>query len=166
MELILDLDIKKCVGCGACAVACMDQNDFDIRLNQFRTVTNLEETVNGKLKYTSISITCMHCEEAPCIASCPAGCISKDPETNLTVVDNSNCIGCHSCAMACPFGAPNFNAVGKMIKCDGCIDRVKHDMQPACVQICPFDALKMYDKQTYQQQKVEKSLHQITRVML
>ena len=30
---------------------------------------------------------------------------NKDEETNLTVFDNTNCIGCHSCAMACPVQA-------------------------------------------------------------
>ena len=105
MGLTLDLDLKKCTSCGACAIACM------------------------------------HCPDAPCVAACPSACIAKDPETNLTIFDNTNCIGCHSCAMACPFGIPSFNEEGKMQKCDGCAVRIQNGLEPACVRACPAGAL-------------------------
>jgi len=89
------------------------------------------------------SVACMHCKNAPCIISCPSGCLYKDPETGLTLYDNTNCIGCHSCAMACPFGAPAFNKDGKMQKCDGCIERIRHGLIPACVRVCPTGALTL-----------------------
>ena len=61
----------------------------------------------------------------------------------------SGCIGCHSCAMACPFGAPSFNAQGKMVKCHGCYVRLQYGLQPACVRVCPTGALRMVTEEEY-----------------
>ena len=61
-------------------------------------------TEGGEVFCAYLSAACMHCEDAPCIAACPAGCISKDPETGFTIYDNTNCIGCKSCESRCPFG--------------------------------------------------------------
>lgn len=94
--------------------------------------------------YSHLSLACMHCEDAPCIAGCPSACL-KDPETNLTIFDAANCIGRRSCARACPYGVPGFGADGKMVKCDGCYVRVHHGMKPACVKACPTGALRLID---------------------
>ena len=168
MKMILDLDMEKCVACGACAVACMDQNDIDVThgVSPFRTVFTVEEKGALKTKFAYLSMACMHCADAPCVKACPAGCIQKDPVTNLTVYDNTNCIGCHSCAMACPFGAPSFSEEGKMIKCDGCITRLENGLEPACVRVCPFDALHMYTQEEYEQVQKERSLHRVTEEIL
>ena len=102
----------------------------------------------------------MHCEDAPCIAACPAGCISKDPETGFTIYDNTNCIGCKSCAMACPFGAPRYRkSDGKMVKCDGCNIRVKNGLQPACVRACSFGALTCVTEEEYAASGSTKACH-------
>ena len=148
MALHFDLDIDKCSACGACAIACMDQNDISIpdRERPLRCVFLREESnvyPSEKNKYQYFSTACMHCDDAPCINACPVGCLYKDPETNLTLFDTTNCIGCHSCAMACPFGAPAFTKEGKMQKCDGCIERIRHNMTPSCVRACPNGALKL-----------------------
>lgn len=143
--MIFDLDMKRCVSCGACAVACMDQNDTDVGSGvPFRHVSALEERMGDGVAYTNLSLACMHCENAPCVVGCPTGSIFKDPETGLTLYDTTNCIGCHSCAMACPFGVPAFSEKGKLTKCDGCVERVRAGLEPACVRVCPFGALKVY----------------------
>lgn len=165
MGMIIDLDIEKCVACGACAVACIDQNDTDTEYGNYRNVFHLEENSKEEVKHSYLSIACMHCEDAPCMKGCPSGCLSKDKETGFTVYDNSNCIGCHSCAMACPFGAPQFNKENKMTKCDGCVDRVKEGLKPACVKICPFFALKIYNKEEYKEVNLQKSLNSITKCL-
>ena len=52
--------------------------------------------------------------------------------------------------MACPFAAPTYNKEGKMEKCDGCLTRVKHGLEPACVRVCPFGALQLVEKEEYE----------------
>ncbi len=117
----------------------------------------------GKQKFQYLSVSCMHCEDAPCVAACPSACIYKDPESGLTLYDNTNCIGCHSCAMACPFGAPTFGPDGKMNKCDGCGERIKYGLEPACVRICPTKALRLYGEEEYSGVLRERSLRKIIR---
>ncbi|MGI6326458.1 MAG: 4Fe-4S dicluster domain-containing protein [Saccharofermentanales bacterium] len=154
MKYVFVLDESKCVACSACAVACMDQNDIDPLAGDipFRAAFVDEQGPVEDPKFTFLSIACMHCENAPCMIACPTGCLKKDPETGFTVFDNTNCIGCHSCAMACPFAQPCFNDnSGKMTKCDGCVERVKRGMQPACVKVCPFGALSLVSESEYQE---------------
>lgn len=139
MKRFLELDIDRCCACGACAIACMDQNDTNLLTGErpFRTIFRQES--DSCAGYYSIA--CMHCENAPCVLACPVGCLYKDTETGLTLYDTTNCIGCHSCSMACPFGAPAFDVDGKMHKCDGCVERLRHGLEPACVRVCPSAAL-------------------------
>lgn len=143
-QLMFTFDAGKCIACGACSVACMDQNDIDPEETvPFRHIRKLEREEPDRTVFRELSMACMHCSDAPCVAACPTGCLRKDAETGLTVYDNRVCIGCHSCLMACPFAAPSFTALGKMVKCDGCIERQRHGLEPACVRVCPFDALKI-----------------------
>ena len=143
----IDLDLSKCVSCYACMVACMDQNDISTEQGQkpFRNVFDLETRNGERVNYSHLSLACMHCPDASCIVACPCACIKKDPETNLTIFDTTNCIGCHSCAMACPFGIPAFGTDGKMQKCDGCFVRVHQGLKPACVKACPVSALRLVE---------------------
>lgn len=145
MSYIFLLDTSKCIGCGACAIACMDQNDLEPQSggSPFRQCFTVEKGCGKDSPTAYLSMGCMHCEDAPCVAACPAGCLRKDPETGFTLYDNTNCIGCHSCAMACPFGAPAFGADGKMRKCDGCVERLRAGEEPACVRVCPTGALSL-----------------------
>jgi Fe-S-cluster-containing dehydrogenase component len=56
--------------------------------------------------------------------------------------DLEKCIGCQTCAVACPFGVPQLNtATGKIAKCDGCRTRVDKGLWPACTLKCPSGAL-------------------------
>lgn len=143
--MIFDIDLERCVGCYACVVACMDQNDINVdEEERFRDVSAIRPvySTTGTLGY--VSLACMHCEDAPCVMGCPTGGLQKDPETNMTIVVSSLCIGCHSCIMNCPYGAPRFGPDGKIRKCNGCLPRTQMGMTPACVRVCPTKALK-YD---------------------
>jgi len=47
--------------------------------------------------------TCRRCEDAPCIAVCPADALEKDDEGVITRHTNL-CVSCKSCVTICPFG--------------------------------------------------------------
>lgn len=154
----IELDISRCCACGACTIACLDQNDIDLSsgIRPFRSVFTQETNLDGNVQYYSIA--CMHCTDAPCVRACPSGCLYKDSATGLTLYNNTYCIGCHSCAMACPFGAPTFARDNKMRKCDGCIDRLKAGLEPACVSACYFKALYVVDTEEESSILAENSL--------
>ena len=137
-------DESLCTACGACAIACMDQNDIDTESGQrpYRRVTKTEA-----VRTRCISSVCRHCAEPACEKACPAGCFYRDETCGLVLYDNSDCTGCHACEAACPFDAVTFrtDASGceKMEKCDGCCARVSSGMKPSCVQNCPTGALRV-----------------------
>lgn len=158
-------DPNKCVACHACTIACIDQNDIDIKAGDkaYRNVYNMElEDAQGNIRCEYFSVACMHCADAPCINACPAECIQKDADTGMTVCDNTNCIGCRSCAVACPFGAPKFRKEdGKMVKCDGCYVRIAYGYKPACVAACAFGALSIENDEEFAADSSAKSVKNI-----
>lgn len=167
-KMIFDFDPSKCTACQACVMACFDQNDIDAehRQHPFRNAAALESVENGREKFAFLSVACMHCEEAPCVMGCPSACLYKDEESGLTLYDNTNCVGCHSCAMACPFGAPSFNREGKMEKCDGCVERLRRGMVPACVRVCPTGALTCRPASEYHEAQTARSLNMLAKHLL
>lgn len=163
MKYHLVFDPERCCACHACSVACMDQNDTDVEAGELplRKVFNEELSGPGDAPdCVYLSAACSHCDDAPCVMACPVGCLQKDPVTGMTVYDNTNCIGCRSCGMACPFGAPHYLADGgKMVKCDGCSERLRNGRKPACVRACSFGALTCLSEEEYQASARAKALH-------
>lgn len=145
MKVTFHFNGEACMACGACAVACMDQNDIDLAAGQtpMRRVFTRERA--GQRAFYSVG--CMHCEDAPCAAVCPTGCLYRDAETGLTLYDADKCVGCHRCASACVLRETpvlTFERVGgrdRVKKCDGCIERLRGGLEPACVRVCPVGAL-------------------------
>jgi anaerobic dimethyl sulfoxide reductase subunit B len=138
------LAIERCTGCFACAVACMDQNDFEPagESSAWRQVFAVETGAFPDAHLRYVSLACMHCEDAPCLLACPTGAIHRETGTQVVGIDADLCIGCHSCSIACPFGVPRFGADGRMQKCDLCTERLKAGLEPACVRVCPTRALR------------------------
>ncbi len=134
-------DISRCSGCMACVVACMDQNDLPSEGPSFRQVIQMETGAHPSAEIRFVSMACFHCNDAPCLQVCPRKAISRDRESGVIQVDEARCIGCRTCAMVCPFGAPQFPGSAAMKKCNRCAERVALDMEPACVRTCPTKAL-------------------------
>ena len=114
-------DAERCIECNGCVTACKSEHEVPWGVNRRRVVT-LNDGVPGE---KSISVACMHCSDAPCMAVCPVNCFYRTDE-GVVLHDKDVCIGCGYCAYACPFGAPQFPSQGtfgvrgKMDKCTFC----------------------------------------------
>lgn len=147
-------DSARCTGCRTCEMACKDYKDTDVDFN-YRKVYDVEGgecsvDENGAVSNMAfcyhVSISCNHCENPACVKVCPTGAMHKDETTGLVSVDDSKCIGCGYCHMACPYNAPKVNREkGASVKCDGCADRVADGLDPMCVAACPLRALDFGD---------------------
>ena len=137
-------DSALCSGCGACAVACMDLNDIDLKAGDapFHTVS-VTETPGKTPLLTFTSSACRHCEKPVCMEVCKYDCLIKDPETGFISVDDFLCAGCLTCVFSCPYGAVDTDRNGKASKCHGCSELIKRGLDPACVRACPTGALKL-----------------------
>jgi len=155
------VDTSRCIGCGACAMACKDWKDVQPGEGAtWRHVTTIESGTVPNVSLVNLSFACMHCGKPACVAVCPAGAISKRPD-GIVVVDRDKCIGCHYCFFACPFGVPTYGKDGTMQKCDLCLERLEAGEEPACALACPVDALyagKLEDLAKIAQEKVAKRL--------
>lgn len=129
------VDVRKCVGCQACTVACIMEND--VPENSFRTiVSTYEVTERGKAGSYMLPRLCNHCEDPPCIPVCPTGATYQRRD-GIVVVDNSVCVGCAYCVQACPYDARFINHDSQTAdKCTFCVHRVEAGLLPACVETC------------------------------
>lgn len=143
-KVVFDLNPSRCVCCYACVVACLDQHcGIDESGPLLRRAIRIESK-EGTITCTAVG--CMHCGDAPCLSACPTGAIYRDEETGLVQVESSRCVGCRKCRRVCPFGAPQFTAEKKMVKCDGCLQRVRQGLPPVCVKTCPSGALSVREE--------------------
>jgi len=142
-EEAFDFDGSLCSGCRACVVACLDQNDLPPDSGGFRRVLATESGPPDRVRLEFVSQACDHCLDPPCLPACPSGAIHREEGTGLILIQRESCVGCHNCALACPFGAPLLLADGRMAKCDLCRQRLEEGLEPACVRVCPTGALRL-----------------------
>ncbi len=100
------IDLRRCVGCYACAVACKQENGTPPGIF-FRRVLWHEEGKYPMARRVPIPVSCNHCAEAPCVSVCPSGASYKT-EDGIVLVDENKCIGCRYCMMACPYTNRSF----------------------------------------------------------
>ena len=129
---IVWVDLERCVGCRNCEWACSFYQDGHFRREQSNITVNLypEERFVATL-------TCVQCEKPLCAKICPVGVITRDPETQAMIVDESRCLGCKMCVQICPFGNIQMNQERHVAqKCNAC------EGEPKCVRFCMAQALQ------------------------
>ncbi len=142
MEPGMLIDTTMCIGCGACALACKEQNKLRMPVENKNTAYTWKSV--QQVKGYFVPRMCMHCEHPSCAAACPVGALKKTKE-GAVVYYPKKCIGCRYCVQACPFMMAKyqwdtpFPLVGKCILC---YPRLKEGKTPACATVCPTGATK------------------------
>jgi len=130
------VDMDRCVECGSCAAACFYSHGAMPIVQYARRGPAL------------LPVICRQCKAAPCVDACPVEAMVQD-ENGVARRRLFRCIGCGSCARACPFGVlPNAVTHRQIAKCDLCVDRTAggDGAVPRCVAACPSGALMFEDE--------------------
>ena len=134
------IDNRKCIGCHACTVACKSEHDVPVGVN--RTHVKYIETGTYPDSTREFSVhRCNHCEDSPCTTICPTTALFTRSD-GIVDFDDDRCIGCKSCMQACPYDALYINPnTGTAAKCNYCAHRIENSYEPACVIVCPVEAI-------------------------
>jgi Fe-S-cluster-containing dehydrogenase component len=144
MRLGFLLNQETCIGCHACTVAC--KSEHGVPLGAFRTwVKHIEKGTFPDVKRHFSVMRCNHCDDAPCMDICPTKALFRRKD-GVVDFDRDACIGCKSCLQACPYDAlyidPESNTAAK---CNFCAHRLDAGLEPACVIVCPVQAIGVGD---------------------
>lgn len=137
------IDLRRCIGCDACMVAC--KAEYDVPVGVFRTWVPYR--VVGKyptVKKQFLPRLCNHCDDPPCVRACPVGATYKVDDGGFVLQHYDRCIGCKACMASCPYNArfmlpehrTRSNITSVVDKCTFCYHRVVQGLVPACVQTC------------------------------
>ncbi len=126
-------DAHWCRTCRVCEVVCSIAKEgqawpavarINILFNEFASIDPISATI------------CFQCEDAPCIAACRVGAMTRDARTGAVVILQDKCVGCMRCQKACQWGIPKQHPDRRQaLKCDLCSDR---EGGPLCVEMCPL----------------------------
>lgn len=140
-------DANRCTSCAACVIACQIENrDLSDPAAFARPLWRTIYVQNpghlpGRPTF-ALSLACQHCADPACRAACPASAYRKDAHTGAVTIDPDRCIGCRYCIWACPYGAPQYDPLQRIVeKCTFCDHRLQTGGQPACAVACPTGAL-------------------------
>ncbi|WEF30073.1 formate-dependent uric acid utilization protein YgfT [Klebsiella aerogenes] len=160
MNRFIVADASCCIGCHVCEVACVTAHHQDNWPLQRRDFMPRIHVVFHRKK--SSTATCHHCNDAPCVASCPTGALYCTHDS--IQLQQEKCIGCKNCAISCPFGAIEMVAADDDApplaqKCDLCSEHPSG--QPACVATCPTQALRLMDEQQLEKLRRERQVRTV-----
>lgn len=147
-------DATMCVGCKACMSACREAAglEADARDGNWYDPTGLNQYAKNVITYypgeagtpaSFMKNQCMQCVDPGCVSACMLGALHKG-ENGVVEYNAVDCIGCRYCQIACPFNVPAFEwdkATPKIVKCELCKERRAEGKVPACVEVCPREAV-------------------------
>jgi molybdopterin-containing oxidoreductase family iron-sulfur binding subunit len=154
------VDLKRCIGCNACVVACKSEHNAPTGILQ----TSVLEREMGKFPDANrvfVPVLCNHCDQPVCAEVCPTRATQKRPD-GVVMIDYEKCIGCCACIEHCPYhvrqlvqdertlypdGRTTFEKpvhdripTRVAVKCDFCYPRIEKGLVPACCEVCPTAA--------------------------
>ena len=111
------IDLAKCTSCQACVVACQTENNIPCvspqEAGRARIMAWIKVLPEIEGEYPRVSmrlmpVSCVHCDQPPCILVCPVGATGITPE-GIVRQTFGRCIGCRYCTTACPYTRRVFN---------------------------------------------------------
>jgi tetrathionate reductase subunit B len=152
----------RCIGCERCMEACVSTNHVPGYGWRTRILQKEAPKAIGQ-KREFIPILCNHCNNPPCVRTCPTKATYKDKTNGIVMMNEKKCIGCKSCMLACPYDARYFNAEKHAIdKCDFCFEaRISRGNKlVACDEICPAD-VRIFGDLSDPTSRVYQMVHQL-----
>ncbi|MDR2442973.1 MAG: 4Fe-4S dicluster domain-containing protein [Deltaproteobacteria bacterium] len=158
MNSFVQGDPMLCIGCRTCMIACVVAHEgkriFQIDPDGYDFHPKLKVI---KTWLVSVPVQCKHCENPACQAVCQSGAINRID--GKVIVDRDKCIGCKSCAEACPFGAVRMTPLCNESNSDGSPRAVANKCDlcagveggPACKRVCPTGALRLVEREDVDQ---------------
>jgi Fe-S-cluster-containing dehydrogenase component/formate-dependent nitrite reductase membrane component NrfD len=132
------IDLRKCIGCHACTIACKAEHEIPVGVNRC-WVKTVEKGTFPATRRLFFPVLCNQCDEAPCARICPTNALFKRRD-GIVDLHGDACIGCRACMVACPYDQlfidPNTHTAEK---CNFCANRVENELLPACVIVCPTE---------------------------
>jgi molybdopterin-containing oxidoreductase family iron-sulfur binding subunit len=146
----LVFDLERCIGCHACIIACKVENGTE--LGSLIRVEMLDgqplDTARGhfpELTMHYLPLTCMHCQNPPCMDVCPTDAIYQWGD-GVVILDIARCNGCQACLTACPYGVIHWvETTSVAAKCNLCAGRIEQGLPPFCVLCCETEAIYFGD---------------------
>jgi Fe-S-cluster-containing dehydrogenase component/formate-dependent nitrite reductase membrane component NrfD len=138
------IDHTRCIGCHACTTACKSENVVPIGVTR-TYVKHVDVGVFPQTRRAHQVTRCNQCAHAPCVVACPTTAMFKRAD-GIVDFDKSICIGCKACMAACPYDAIFINPEDHSAeKCNFCAHRIDVGLEPACVVVCPTQAILIGD---------------------
>lgn len=145
-------DATRCIGCRSCARRCRQVNQLppdpglidgvsfdmprDLSERNLMVIQLHQESPRdgGPRRWSFVKRNCMHCNVPACVSACPVAALRKTARGPV-LYDESRCIGCRYCMLACPYHVPRYEWLERSPRVRKC------NLNGGCVKACPVGAL-------------------------